>query len=236
MNTALLSVESLDAHYGPSHVLQGVSLQVSAGEVVALLGRNGAGKSTTLKTIMGIVKPSAGRICFEGEDLARLHTHAVARLGIAYVPEHRGIFPSLSVEEHFKVLPRVDKNSLDWSLEQVFELFPRLQERRTLSGGQLSGGEQQMLSIGRALLQQPRLLILDEPSEGLAPVVIQEISTALQALKQRGLTTLLVEQNFKLATRLSDRVSVLGKGRIRWQGSSSELVENSEVKHTWLGI
>ena len=229
---SLLALDAVDAYYDQSHVLQSLSMEVGSGAVVALLGRNGAGKSTTLKTIMGIVPARAGRIRFDATDIAGLATHRVARLGIAYVPEERGVFASLTVQEHL-TLARVRGG---WPLARIYEAFPRLAERRDHRGIQLSGGEQQMLSIARALTLAPRLLILDEPTEGLAPVIVEEIAAIAERFKVEGLTMLLVEQNYPFAARIADRVYVLGKGRVRWEGTPAELDGDEQVKHTWLGI
>ena len=229
---SLLALDAVDAYYDQSHVLQSLSMEVGSGAVVALLGRNGAGKSTTLKTIMGIVPARAGRIRFDATDIAGLATHRVARLGIAYVPEERGVFASLTVQEHL-TLARVRGG---WPLARIYEAFPRLAERRDHRGIQLSGGEQQMLSIARALTLAPRLLILDEPTEGLAPVIVEEIAAIAERFKVEGLTMLLVEQNYPFAARIADRVYVLGKGRVRWEGTPAQLDGDEQVKHTWLGI
>ena len=228
----LLALDAVDAYYDRSHVLQSLSMEVEVGAVVALLGRNGAGKSTTLKTIMGIVPVRAGRMRFDGADITGLAPHRVARLGIAYVPEDRGIFASLSVQEHLTLASAHG----GWPLARIYEAFPRLAERRDHRGTQLSGGEQQMLSIARALTLAPRLLIMDEPTEGLAPVIVEEIAAIAERLKAQGLTMLLVEQNYPFAARIADRVYVLGKGRIRWEGTPSELDGDEHIKHTWLGI
>ena len=230
--SSLLGLEAVDAYYDRSHVLQSVSMEVGAGTVVALLGRNGAGKSTTLKTIMGIVPMRAGCMRFDGTDITGLAPHRVARLGIAYVPEDRGIFASLSVQEHL-TLANVRGG---WPLARIYEAFPRLAERRDNRGNQLSGGEQQMLSIARALTLAPRLLILDEPTEGLAPVIVEEIAAIARRLKSEGLTMLLVEQNYAFAAGIADRAYVLGKGRIRWSGAPGALDDDEAIKHTWLGI
>ena len=230
--SSLLGLDAVDAYYDRSHVLQSVSMEVGAGTVVALLGRNGAGKSTTLKTIMGIVPARTGRTRFDGTDITGLATHRVARLGIAYVPEDRGVFASLSVQEHLTLANARG----GWPLARIYEAFPRLAERRDHRGTQLSGGEQQMLSIARALTLAPRLLIMDEPTEGLAPVIVEEIAAIIERLKTQGLTMLLVEQNYPFAARIADRVYVLGKGRIRWEGTPAELDGDEDVKHTWLGI
>ena len=229
---SLLALDAVDAFYDRSHVLQALSLEVGRGAVVALLGRNGAGKTTTLKTVMGIVPARSGRVRFDGADVTRLATHRVARLGVAFVPEERGIFASLTVEEHLTLASVPD----GWTLDRVYEAFPRLAERRGHMGTQLSGGEQQMLSIARALTLAPRLLLLDEPTEGLAPVIVEEIASITGRLKAEGLAMLLVEQNYPFAARLADRVYVLGKGRIRWEGTPAALDADEEVKHTWLGI
>ena len=229
---SLLTLDAVDAYYDQSHVLQSLSMEVESGAVVALLGRNGAGKSTTLKTVMGIVPVRTGRMRFDATDIAGLATHRVARLGIAYVPEDRGVFASLTVQEHL-TLANVPGG---WPPARIYEAFPRLAERRDHRGTQLSGGEQQMLSIARALTLAPRLLILDEPTEGLAPVIVEEIAVIAERLKAEGLTMLLVEQNYPFAARIADRVYVLGKGRIRWDGTPVELDADEEVKHTWMGI
>ena len=229
---SLLALDAVDAYYDQSHVLQSLSMEVDAGAVVAVLGRNGAGKSTTLKTVMGIVPVRAGHVRFDDTDITGLATHRVARLGIAYVPEDRGVFASLSVQEHLTLANVPD----GWPLARIYEAFPRLAERRDHRGTQLSGGEQQMLSIARALTLAPRLLILDEPTEGLAPVIVEEIAAIAERLKVQGLTMLLVEQNYPFAARIADRIYVLGKGRIRWNGTPAELDGDEEVKHTWLGI
>ena len=228
----LLALAAVDAFYDRSHVLQALSMEVGRGAVVALLGRNGAGKTTTLKTVMGIVPARSGRVYFDGADVTRLATHRVARLGVAFVPEERGIFPSLTVEEHLTLA----KASGGWPLGRIYETFPRLAERRGHRGSQLSGGEQQMLSIARALTLAPRLLLLDEPTEGIAPVIVEEIASITGRLKAEGITMLLVEQNYPFAARLADRVYVLGKGRIRWEGTPAELDADEQVKHAWVGI
>ncbi|HYC13464.1 MAG TPA: ABC transporter ATP-binding protein [Stellaceae bacterium] len=237
MSGLILRLEEVQAYYGESHVLQGVTLALAPGEVLSLLGRNGAGKTTTLKTIMGILTARGGSIEFAGVQIEKLAPFRIARLGIGYVPETRGIFQSLSVKENLTLAARSGNGSgAAWTLERVFGLFPRLLERRESGGGKLSGGEQQMLSIARALLTNPRLLILDEPTEGLAPVVIEEIEAVLVRLKAEGLSILLVEQNLAFALAFADRVAVLGKGRVRWTGSSAEFERAEEVRHRWLGL
>ncbi len=230
----MLSVQEIHSYYGDSYILHGVSLQVREGAVVALLGRNGAGKTTTLKSIMGLVPPRRGEILLKGQAITGSRPHAVARRGVAYLPETRGIFPSLSVLENLRLA--AGRRPGPWDLERVLEMFPKLRERGSNGGNQLSGGEQQMLAIARALLLNPDLLILDEPTEGLAPIVVKDIQTRLRALKEAGLTILLVEQSFPFATDLADEVYVLGKGRIRWQGSSAEIQADHDVQREWLGV
>jgi branched-chain amino acid transport system ATP-binding protein len=236
MTAMLLTVDDLHTYFGDSHILQGVSLVVAPGQAVALLGRNGAGKTTTLRSITRMVVPRRGRVVFDGRPLERLTTYQIARAGLAFVQETRAVFPSLSVEENLSIAIRSAAAPGGWSLERVFESFPALRERRRIGGTQLSGGEQQMLAIARALLGNPRLLLLDEPSEGLAPRIVQQIATLLQSLKAEGMAMVLVEQNFALATAVADQVVVLGKGRVRWSGSSAELRESADIRQTWLGV
>ncbi len=233
MPGALLRVEAVDAGYGASHVLQGVSLEVEDGAAVALLGRNGAGKSTTLKAIMGIVTAARGHIRFDGAAIERLPPHRIARRGVAYVPEDRGIFASLTVEEHLRLRPGSDRRA---PVESLYEQFPLLAERRRNRGDELSGGEQQMLAIARALSCAPRLLILDEPTEGLAPIMVARIAALLRTLRAAGMTMLLVEQNYPFAAALAERVYVLGKGRVRWQGTAAAIDRRPEVRSKWLGV
>ena len=235
-SAALLEIEALDAGYGRSQVLQGVSLEVERAGVVALLGRNGAGKSTTLKAVMGIVAAAGGSVRFDGEAIHRLAPHRIARRGIAYVPEERGIFSSLTVEEHLRLGPRRRPGGGRFSIEALYEDFPGLAARRHHRGSALSGGERQMLAIARALTLSPRLLLLDEPSEGLAPVMVEQVARIVRTLRAAGMAMLLVEQNHPFALDLSDRVYVLGKGRIRWRGSAPALRANAGVKAAWLGV
>ena len=231
--SALLSVEAVHAHYGKSHVLQGVSLQVNEGELVTLLGRNGAGKTTTLKTIAGVMPPTQGQVRFAGEATNRLATHQVAQRGICLVPEHRGIFKLLTVEENLMLAQR--KKS-PWQLADVYRIFPRLQERSRNGGGQLSGGEQQMLAIGRALMNAPRLLMLDEPVEGLAPVIVEEIVAQLKTIKAAGVTILLVEQNLEVCTQLADRHYIIEQGAIVHEAGNAEFLVDEAVKDRYLGV
>jgi branched-chain amino acid transport system ATP-binding protein len=228
----VLEVDSIHTYYGESHVLHGVSLRVAPGEAVALLGRNGAGKTTAIRSIVGFTPPRAGRVVFEGQAIERWPAYRIARRGLALVPQGRRIFAPLSVRENLLLGAR----SEGWTLERVFELFPRLRERQAQLGGTLSGGEQQMLAIARALLTNGRLLLLDEPSEGLAPLIVREIGTTLQALKAQRLSLLLVEQNYHLALRVADRVYVMNKGQIVYQGTPAGLEADEEVKRRYLGV
>jgi branched-chain amino acid transport system ATP-binding protein len=232
---ALLAIADLQAWYGESHILHGVTFDVREGEVVTLLGRNGAGKTTTLKSIMGIVGKRTGSIRFQGKELIGRTSDKIAREGIAFCPEERGIFASLGVEENLMLPPQVKPGGL--SLEQIFQLFPNLKERLgTGQGTKLSGGEQQMLAIGRILRTGARLLLLDEPTEGLAPVIIQQIGKTIRALKEQGFTILLVEQNFRFASTVADRYYVMEHGRIIDQFANSELDANVEKLHDYLGV
>ena len=230
----LLTVRDLQAWYGESHILHGVAFDVAQGEVVTLLGRNGAGKTTTLKSIMGVVPRREGSIMFEGQETARLASNRIARLGIAWCPEERGIFASLNVEENLMLPPKVRDGGL--SVEQIFELFPNLKERLRSQGTKLSGGEQQMLAIGRILRTGARLLLLDEPTEGLAPVIIQQIGKTIGMLKQQGFTILLVEQNFRFASTVADRYYVMEHGKIIDRFANSELDANVDKLHDYLGV
>jgi branched-chain amino acid transport system ATP-binding protein len=232
----MLDLENVNAYYGDSHILHGVSLAVKEGEVVCLLGRNGAGKTTTILTIMGYLKPRPGRIRFRDRDIADLAPYAVARLGFGFVPQERGIFQSLTVRENLTVFARGGGGSGRWTLERIFELFPSLRARERNLGFQLSGGEQQMLSIARALMLNPSLLLLDEPSEGLAPLIVQEIIEVLKNLKREGLAILLVEQNLRTALAVADRHHVMNKGEICFTGSSAELAGNDFVLRNYLSV
>jgi branched-chain amino acid transport system ATP-binding protein len=236
MSEALLQVEDIHTYLGDSHIIQGVSLAVPAGKVVALLGRNGAGKTTTLRSIMRMVRPRRGCVTFDGRDISALATYEIARARIAFVQETRAIFPSLTVEENLEIAARPIDGGRGWTSERIFDDFPGLAARRRNGGMQLSGGEQQMLAIARALVANPRLLLLDEPSEGLAPLIVRQIAGIIGKLKAAGMTMLLVEQNFALATEIADEVVILGKGRVRWSGTSKQLRRADEVRHTWLGV
>ena len=228
----MLDVEAIHTYYGDSHVLHGVSLRVASGEAVALLGRNGAGKTTAIRSIVGFTPPRAGRVLFDGRAIERWPSYRIARSGLALVPQGRRIFAPLSVRENLLLGARAP----GWTLERVFALFPRLREREQQSGGTLSGGEQQMLAIGRALLTNSRLILLDEPSEGLAPLIVREIGRILLALKAERLSLLLVEQNYHLALRVADRVYVMNKGQIVYEGTPARLEADEEVKRRYLGV
>jgi branched-chain amino acid transport system ATP-binding protein len=230
----LLSVKDLEAWYGESHVLHGVTFDVRAGEVVTLLGRNGAGKTTTLKAVMGIVQSRTGSVRFEGRELIALSSNRIARAGLAFCPEERGIFASLDVEENLLLPPVVKPGGL--TTEQVFALFPNLKERLRSQGTKLSGGEQQMLAIGRILRTGARLLLLDEPTEGLAPVIIQQIGRTIRMLKEQGFTILLVEQNFHFAATVADRYYVMEHGRMMERFDNTELDANLKKLHNYLGV
>jgi len=229
---AVLDVDGAHTYYGESHVLHGVSLRVEAGEAVALLGRNGAGKTTAIRTIVGFTAPRAGRVLLDGQPIHGWPAHRIARAGVALVPQGRRIFAPLTVRENLTLGARAP----GWTLERVLELFPRLRERSQQSGGTLSGGEQQMLAIGRALLTNGRLLVLDEPSEGLAPIVVREVGEIVARLKGERLSILLVEQNYHLALRVADRVYVMNKGQIVWSGPPAELESREDVKRRYLGV
>jgi branched-chain amino acid transport system ATP-binding protein len=231
----MLDLENVNAYYGESHILHGVSLSVREGEVACLLGRNGAGKTTTILTVMGYLQPRPGRIRYNGRDIAALPPYAVARLGFGFVPQERGIFPSLTVRENLTTFARTAGKGY-WTLQRIFELFPNLHARERNLGFQLSGGEQQMLSIARALMLNPTLLLLDEPSEGLAPMIVQEIIGVLARLKQEGLAILLVEQNLRTAFALGDHHHVMNKGEICFTGSSAELEGNDFVLRNYLSV
>jgi len=233
----MLSIKDLHSGYGETLILHGVTLEIGKSEVVTVLGRNGVGKSTLLKTIMGLLECRHGQITFDGAGLNGCEPYEIAAKGIGYVPETRDIFPSLSVLENLQLPLALNAARVDyWTLERVFDFFPHLANRKSNGGAELSGGEQQMLAIARALLLNPALLILDEPTEGLAPIIITEIHDKLLELKQRGLTILLVEQNFGFATSLADRCYVLGKSRVQWSGTAEEIRGDKAIQQRWLGV
>jgi branched-chain amino acid transport system ATP-binding protein len=234
MADSLLKVSALHAWYGESHILQGVDFEVGKGELVTLLGRNGAGKTTTLKSIMGIVERRNGHIVFDGQDLVGRTSDFVARTGIAYCPEERGIFASLNVEENLLLPPVVRPGGA--TVEEIYQLFPNLKERRRSQGTKLSGGEQQMLAIGRILRTGANLLLLDEPTEGLAPVIVQKIGEVIRELKSRGFTVLLVEQNFRFAATIADRHYVMEDGRVVDMIPAADLERSLDKLHDYLGV
>jgi branched-chain amino acid transport system ATP-binding protein len=230
----ILQVRNLEAWYGESHILHGINFDVNAGEVVTLLGRNGAGKTTTLKSIMGIIGKRTGSVKFNNQEIIRASSDKIARMGIAFCPEERGIFASLDVRENLMLPPVVREGGLP--LEQIFELFPNLKERLNSQGTKLSGGEQQMLAIARILRTGASFLMLDEPTEGLAPVIIQQIGHTIARLKKEGFTILLVEQNFRFASTVADRYYVVEHGKIIDGFSNAELAANMDKLHTYLGV
>lgn len=233
----MLDVKTLTARYGRAQILSDVTLSVGENEVVALLGRNGAGKSTTIKSVMGLVQHVSGQVTYDGQAILGRASHMICRAGLGYVPEERRIFGELTVEENLEVgrrEPRAD--APEWTFEHLFELFPNLAERRRNLGKQLSGGEQQMLTIARTLMGNPRAILLDEPSEGLAPVIVEQMAKTIRELKREGLTVLLSEQNLYFARALADRAYVIEGGRIRFSGSMRELEENETVRQAYLTV
>jgi len=228
----MLQVEDIHTYYGDSHILQGVSLTVNSGELVCLVGRNGAGKTTTIRSVIGFNKPRMGKVTYEGKDLTGLAPYKIAAQGIGLVPQGRRIFPDLSVREN---LMFAAKKGL-WDLNKVYQVFPRLRERQSNRGDQLSGGEQQMLAIGRALLMNPSLILMDEPSEGLAPLIVKEIGRVIREVKKEGLSVLLVEQNLALGLSVADRCYVLNKGQIVYESEPDQLRQNEQIKAQYLGV
>jgi branched-chain amino acid transport system ATP-binding protein len=233
----MLEISALHSYYGRAHILDDVSFSVGWGEVVALLGRNGAGKSTTLKSIMGLVPPAKGWISFDGHNLVGRTPFAIARLGLGYVPEERRVFPELTVAENLEVgrQPRRHR-APHWTPERLFALFPNLAELRARQAGRISGGEQQMLTIARTLMGNPRAILLDEPSEGLAPVIVDQMARTIEELKQEGLTVLLSEQNLRFASLIANRALIIETGRIRYQGTLAELQADEEVRAAYLMV
>lgn len=232
----MLELVDVHTYYGKSHVLRGVYLEVEKGSIVALLGRNGMGKTTVIRSIIGLTPPRYGSVRFNGKECSSLQSYQIARLGIALVPQGRQIFPSLGVKENISIAARHSGKHQAWSLESVYSLFPILKERADLKGNLLSGGEQQMLSIGRALMTNPKLLLMDEPSEGLAPLIVREIGHTIKELKRSGVSILLVEQNLRLALGVADFVYVLSKGEIVYKGRPKELENNDDVKAEHLAV
>jgi branched-chain amino acid transport system ATP-binding protein len=234
---ALLQATELHAHYGQSHVLQGVSLRIARGEAVGLLGRNGMGKTTFIRTLLGQIKASGGRVSVTGQDMTGQPPERIVRLGIGYVPEGRGVFPNLSVRENLVMAARAGtRGQRDWDFERVLKTFPRLAERLEHGGGQLSGGEQQMMAIGRALMTNPDLMILDEATEGLAPLVVAEIWRVIGLIRASGIASLVVDRNFKKVLAHTDRCVVLEKGRVVLEGPSAELAADEAALHRYLGV
>jgi len=233
----MLAVRRLEAYYGRAHILADLSLEVGTGEVVVLLGRNGAGKSTTLKSIIGLVRPAGGEIEFDGRRIERLEPYEIAELGLGYVPEDRRIFTELTVMENLEVGRQQPRpGAPTWTPERLFKLFPNLAEMTDRPGGRTSGGEQQMLTIARTLMGNPSCILLDEPSEGLAPVIVDQMAAAIRELKAEGLSVLLSEQNLHFATEVSDRAYIIEKGRIRFAGTMAELAANEEVRAQYLAV
>jgi len=230
----MLKVEGIHVYYGLSHILFDVSLEIHPGEIVCLLGRNGAGKSTTMRGIMGLTPPRQGKILFEGQAITGKKPFEIARLGLGYVPDDRRVFADLTVAENLEIVEGVSRRKSEWTRDRIFEFFPPLAPIAHRKAGLLSGGEQQMLTIGRALMTNPKLLLLDEPTEGLAPLVVKMLEEQIATLKQTGLTVLLAEQNQKMALRLSDRAYVIDNGSIRYHGTIDELRENEEVRRKYL--
>jgi branched-chain amino acid transport system ATP-binding protein len=237
MVTPLLAAEKLQAFYGASQILHGIDLAVRPGETVALIGRNGMGKTTLLRSLMGLVADRRGRILIEARDVTRAAPETIARAGVAFVPEGRGVFGSLSVVENLVMAARAGRGGRRaWTLERVFELFPRLQERRTNGGHQLSGGEQQMLTIGRALMTNPDLILIDEATEGLAPLVAQEIWRTLERIRGEGVAAIIVDKDFRALSRLADRAVMLSKGEVVFEGTPAELARQPELLERHLGV
>ena len=240
MSTAqspLLRVQDLHAHYGKSHILHGVSFEVQQGEVLSLLGRNGTGRSTTLKAIMGMLTPTSGNVVLDGQELAGKPAYQIARAGIAYVPEERDIFANLTVDENLLMgIQPKRANAPVWDVEQMFDYFPRLKERRNTLAGNLSGGEQQMLTICRSLLGNPRLILVDEPTEGLAPKIVEVVGEALADINKRGVSIILVEQKLTIAMKISSSVCVLGHGAVVFRGTPDALLGDAQLLKNWLAV
>ncbi len=236
----MIEVSNIHSHYGKSHVLHGVSFDLKEGELVCLLGRNGVGKSTTLKSIMGMVRPSHGGIRFEGQELVGMRPHQIARLGVGYVPEERRIFRSLTVHENLLIGMKQVKNGgvprEPWTVDRVYSVFPRLKERCGNKGIHLSGGEQQMLTVARTLMGNPKLILVDEPTEGLAPLIVKDVLEMLSAVRKAGVTILMVEQNFKAAVKVADRFYIMSKGLMVFQGDMPALMAAEEVRRNYLEV
>ncbi len=245
MSDLLIDVQGLNTHYGASHILQGINFSVPRGETIGLMGRNGMGKSTLLKSIMGLVKPSSGAVTVMGQNMTGAPSYKIAQLGLAYVPEGRGIFGNLSVTENLKMAARAGKSAAaklrvekqqDWDYDKVLDVFPRLKERLNHGGQQLSGGEQQMLTIGRALMTNPDVLILDEATEGLAPLIAKEIWRICGVIRESGISSIIVDKNWKHVTQITDRNVILVKGQVVFAGSSAQLLAQPEILQQHLGV
>jgi branched-chain amino acid transport system ATP-binding protein len=235
MSAAMLEVDNLHAYYGKSHILHGVSFRIGAGEIVSLLGRNGVGRSTTIKALMGDVAPR-GSIRFKGEEIAGLKPHQTARRGLGYVPETRDIFPTLTVRQNLMLGEKAGKAGGRWTMEDMFRMFPVLKERAEAPGGVLSGGEQQMLTMCRTLMGDPDLVMIDEPTEGLSPMMVEHVGRLLEEIGRRGVSILLVEQKLTIALKISARLYVMGHGRIVFEGTPAELENNSAIRKEWLEV
>lgn len=231
----MLQVRDLHGYYGKSHILQGIDLDVGEGEIVSLLGRNGVGRSTTIKAIMGEVQPQ-GSIKFKGKEIAGLKTHDIARRGIGYVPEYRGIFPTMTVKQNLLLGMKKANQSGRWSIEDMYEMFPNLRERADNLGDVISGGEKQMLTICRTLMGDPELIMIDEPTEGLAPKLIEQVGKLLEKIAERGLSILMVEQKLTIALKISHRIYVMGHGKIVFKGTPADLRNNEEIRREWLEV
>jgi len=236
----MIMVKDIHSYYGKSHILHGVSLELKQGELVCLLGRNGVGKSTTLKSIMGIVRPTQGSIRFDGKELVGSQPYQIARLGVGYVPEDRRIFKSLTVHENLLMGTQKAKNSGStervWTIDKIYEIFPNLRERRSNKGSHLSGGEQQMLTVARTLMGNPKLILVDEPTEGLAPLIVKDVLEMLAAIRKSGVTVLMVEQNFKASIKVADRFYIMGKGQMVFEGNTEALLAAEEVRKNYLEV
>ncbi len=236
----MIMVKDIHSYYGKSHILHGVSLELKQGELVCLLGRNGVGKSTTLKSIMGIVRPTQGSIRFDGKELVGSQPYQIARLGVGYVPEDRRIFKSLTVHENLLMGTQKAKNSgaaeRVWTIDKIYEIFPNLRERRSNKGSHLSGGEQQMLTVARTLMGNPKLILVDEPTEGLAPLIVKDVLEMLAAVRKSGVTVLMVEQNFKAAIKVADRFYIMAKGQIVFEGGMAALLAAEDVRKNYLEV
>ena len=231
----MLQIRDLHGYYGKSHILQGIDLDVGEGEIVSLLGRNGVGRSTMIKAIMGEVEPQ-GSIKFKGKEIAGLKTHDIARRGIGYVPEYRGIFPTMTVKQNLLLGMKKAKQSGRWSIEDMYDMFPNLRERADNLGDVISGGEKQMLTICRTLMGDPELIMIDEPTEGLAPKLIEQVGKLLEKIAERGLSILLVEQKLTIALKISHRIYVMGHGKIVFEGTPEDLRNNEEIRKEWLEV